>query len=61
VTTFKQARPPVVAGPIAYAVVIVGDLLGAMAIALGIPIVILAMGVPIALCVRLLLWIGGLL
>jgi hypothetical protein len=41
--------------------VVVGDLLGVAAIAVSIPFVILAIGIPIALCVRLLLWLGGLL
>jgi len=60
-TTFDQARAPVVPGPFRRAAVVVGDLLGAVAIVLCIPLVILAVGIPIALCVRLLLWIGGLL
>lgn len=60
-TTFNQAQPPVVRGPFRRAAVVVGDLLGAVAIALCIPLVILAIGTPIALCVRLVLWIGGLL
>ena len=60
-TTFNQARPLVVRGPLRRAAVLVGDLLGAVAIVLCIPFVILAIGAPIALCLRLLLWIGGLL
>jgi hypothetical protein len=60
-TRFDQARAPVVPGPFRRAAVVVGDLLGAVAIVLCIPLVILAIGIPIALCVRLLLWIGGLL
>jgi hypothetical protein len=60
-TTFDEARPLVVPGRLWRAAVVVGDLLGAMAIVLCIPFVILAIGIPIALCVRLLLWIGGLL
>lgn len=60
-TTFNQARPLVVPGPLRRAAVVVGDLLGAVALVLCIPFVILAIGIPIALCVRLLLWIGGLL
>jgi hypothetical protein len=59
-TTFDQARPFVVPGPFRRAAVVVGDLLGAAAIVLCIPFVILAIGIPIALCVRVLLWIGGL-
>jgi hypothetical protein len=60
-TTLNQAQSLVVPGPLRRAVVIVSDLLGAVAIVLCIPFVILAIGAPIALCLRLLLWIGGLL
>jgi hypothetical protein len=60
-TPFNQARPLVVPGRLWRAAVVVGDLLAAMAIVLCIPFVILAIGIPIALCVRLLLWIAGLL
>ena len=60
-TTFNQAQPLVVRGSLRRAAVVVGDLLGAVAIVLCIPLVILAIGIPIALCVRLLVWIGGLL
>jgi hypothetical protein len=60
-TTFDQALALTVSGPFRRAAVVVGDLLGAVAIVLCIPFVILAIGMPIALCVRLLLWIGGLL
>jgi hypothetical protein len=60
-TTFGQAQPLVVRGPFRRAAVVVGDLLGAVAIVLCIPLAILAIGTPIALCLRLLLWIGGLL
>jgi hypothetical protein len=59
-TTFNHARPFVVPGLFRRAAVVVGNLLGAAAIVLCIPFVILAIGIPIALCVRLLLWIGGL-
>ena len=58
-TPFNQARPLVVPGRLWRATVVAGDLLGATAIALCIPFVILAIGTPIALCVRLLLWIVG--
>jgi hypothetical protein len=60
-TTLNEARPLVVSGPLWRATVVVGDLLGAVAIVLCIPFVILAIGIPIVLCVRLLMWIGGLL
>jgi len=39
----------------------VGEWLAAVGIVLCIPFVILAIGVPIALLVRFLLWIGGML
>jgi hypothetical protein len=58
---FNQASPLVVPGLFRHAAVMAGDVLGAVAIVLGIPFVILAIGTPIALCVRLLLWIGELL
>lgn len=60
-TTFKRARPRVVPGPSWRAATVVGDLAAAVAIVLCIPFVLLAIGLPIALCVRLLLWIGELL
>ena len=60
-TTFDQVPALTVPGPFRRAAVVVGDLLGAMAIVLCIPFAILAIGIPIVLCVRLLLWIGGLL
>lgn len=59
--TFDQARALIVPGPFRRAAVLVGDLLGAVATVLCIPFVILAIGIPIALCVRLLLWIARLL
>jgi hypothetical protein len=59
-TTFDQASALAVPGPFRRVAVVVGDLLGAAAIVLCIPFVILAIGIPIALAVRLLLWMGGL-
>jgi hypothetical protein len=60
-TTFDQARPLVTSGPRRRAASLVADLMAAMAVVLGIPVVILAIGTPIALGVRLLLWAAGLL
>jgi hypothetical protein len=57
---FDQTDALVVPGPFRRAAVVVGDLVGAVAIILCIPFVILAIGIPIALCVRLLLWVAGL-
>lgn len=60
-TTPDRSQSLVVPGPLRRVAEVVGDLLGAVAIVLCIPFVILAIGTPIALCLRLLLWIGGLL
>ena len=60
-TTFDPARPLAIPAALRRAALAVGDLLSALAIVLCIPLAILAIGTPIALCVRLLLWIGGLL
>jgi len=60
-TPLNQARSLVVPGPLRRAAEIIGDLFAAVGVILCIPFVILAIGIPIALCVRLLLWIGGLL
>ena len=57
--TFTEARPLFLARPLRRAAVLVGDVMGAVAIVLCVPFVILAVGTPIALCVRLLLWVGG--
>lgn len=48
-----------VSGCLRRAAAVVGELLALVGIVLCIPFVILAIGMPIALCVRLLLWIGG--
>jgi hypothetical protein len=48
-------------GVLRRAVVAIGDLLGLAVIISCIPIVILAIGTPIALFVRLLLWVAGVL
>lgn len=58
---FNQPRPAVAAGALRRAVEVAGDLSAAVGIVLCIPLVILAIGIPIALCIRLLLWLGGLL
>ena len=60
-TTFTQPRPPVVPAPLRRAALAIGDLFAAVGIVLCIPFVILGIGIPIALGVRLLLWIGGVL
>ena len=53
--------PPLVPGLPRRAAMAIGELLAALAIVLCIPFVILAIGIPIALCVRFLLWSAGLL
>jgi hypothetical protein len=58
---FNEPTPLFVPGPLRRAAVLVGDLLGTVAIVLCIPFVILAIGAPIALCLRLLSWVLGLL
>ena len=58
---FNEARPLFAFGRLSRAAGVAGDLLGAVAIVLCIPFVILAIGIPLALCVRLLLWVGGFL
>lgn len=60
-TPFDAARPLAVPGGLRRAAMGVGDLLATVAIVLCVPLVILAIGIPLALSVRLLLWVGGLL
>ena len=56
-----QPRPLNVPGLPWRAALAIGDLLGAVGIVLCLPFVILAVGIPIALCVRFMLWITGML
>lgn len=60
-TTFDQAAALTVPGRFRRAAAVVGDMLGAVAVVLCIPVVILAIGTPIVLSLRLLLWAAGLL
>jgi hypothetical protein len=60
-TTFERSRPLVVPGPLRRAAVVIVDVLGTVGLVLCVPFVILAIGIPIALGVRLLLWIAGML
>ncbi len=60
-TTIDHSRPLVVAGLVRRAATVIGDLLGLAAILLCIPFVILAIGTPLALSVRFVLWIVGML
>jgi hypothetical protein len=58
-TTLTRAPLFDVPGRLRRAAAAVGELLALVGIILSIPFVIVTIGVPIALCVRLLLWIGG--
>jgi hypothetical protein len=60
-TTLHHGRPLEVPGPLRRAVIVFGDLLAAVGIALCFPLVILAIGTPLVLCLRFLLWIVGML
>ena len=54
-----EARPLVVPGLVRRAALVLGNLLAAVSIVLCIPFFILAIGAPLALFVRFLLWITG--
>ena len=56
-TTFDHARPTVVPGALHRAALMIGDLFGAVGLVLCVPFVILAIGIPIALGLRFLLWL----
>ena len=58
-TAVDHARPLIVPGLVRRAAIVIGDLLALAGIVLCIPVVILAIGTPLVLCVRLLLWIAG--
>jgi hypothetical protein len=60
-TSVDQARPLGVPGPLQRAALIIGELLAALGVVLFIPVAILAIGIPVVLCVRFLLWIVGML
>jgi hypothetical protein len=61
VTSSSEVWPLLARGPWRRAGVVIGDLFIAVSMVLCIPLGILAVGMPIALGVRLLLWLGGLL
>ena len=60
-TAFVPAQPLVVPGPLRRAATLAGDLFAAVGIVLCIPFVILALGIPVALGARFLLWLAGML
>jgi hypothetical protein len=55
----EPARPRVVPGMLHRTVTLIGDVVGAVGLALCLPLAILAIGAPIVLCVKLLLWLVG--
>ena len=61
VTPLSPPQPLTMPNPLRRVPGILGDLLALAGIIVGIPLVILAVGIPIALCVRLLLWLGEML
>jgi hypothetical protein len=58
-TAVDHARPLIGPGLPWRAAIAMGDLLGAVGLVLCVPFVILAIGIPIALCLRVLLWLVG--
>jgi len=60
-TAVDHASPLIDDGLLSRAASTLGDALMSAAIVICIPFVILAVGIPIALCLRLLLWIAGML
>lgn len=60
-TALDPVRTLPVPGVLRNAAAVAGDLLALVAIAFCIPFVILAIAVPIVLCVRLLFWLGALI
>ena len=59
--TFDDTRPVGIRGALDRAVAVLGDVLGAVVMVLLVPLAILAVGIPIALVLRLILWMAGLL
>jgi hypothetical protein len=59
--TIDHTQPRVVPGFFWRVAVIIGDLLALAAIALSLPFVIIVIGLPIVLTVRIVLWILGML
>jgi hypothetical protein len=60
-TSVAHTRPLGVPGPLRRAALLIGELLAAVGVVLCIPFAILAIGIPVALFVRFLLWIVGML
>ena len=60
-TRLDPTPPQMVPSSVRRVAGVAGDVLVLLGIVLCVPFVILAIGIPIALCVRLLVWIGGML
>ena len=60
-TAVERATPVIVPGFFGRAAVVASDILTAAGVVLCIPFVILAVGIPVALSMRFLLWIAGML
>lgn len=60
-TSLHDPRPVVGPGAIQRSGAVIADLFGAVVLVLGVPFVILAAGLPIALFVRFLLWLARML
>ena len=58
--TFDDARALGIRGALGRAGAVLGDVLGAVVMVLLVPLAILAVGLPIALVLRLILWMVGL-
>jgi len=60
-TPISPVPPLAVPGWLRRAAGVVGELLTLVSIVFCMPLAILAIGIPIVLCARLLLWLGGML
>jgi hypothetical protein len=60
-TPLDEATAVAVPGAFRRAASVVGEVLGGIGLVLCVPFVLLAIGTPFVLCVRLVLWVSGLL
>ena len=60
-TVVDQSQRRIVPGFLSRAGVVAGDMIAGVGVVLCVPFVILAVGIPIALTLRFLLWMTGLL
>jgi hypothetical protein len=56
VTPVDEVRSPGVPGAMGRASMVIGDVLAAVALVVCLPFAILAIGMPLVLCVRFLIW-----